>query len=72
LGFLKDRDVRIALATSTGRERALQRHSDVGILDFFDEKVCGDEIVKGKPDPDIYIRACEKLGVSPAEAVAVE
>ena len=72
LGFLKDRAVRIALATSTGRERAMQRLSDVGILDFFDEMVCGDEIVKGKPDPDIYIRACEQLGVSPAEAVAVE
>ena len=72
LGFLQSRGIRIALATSTGRERAMQRLSHVGILDFFEEMVCGDEIVKGKPNPDIYIRACEKLGISPEEAVAVE
>ena len=54
LGFLKDRDVRIALATSTGRERAMQRLSDVGILDFFDEMVCGDEIVKVGPGTKDY------------------
>ena len=72
LCFLQSRGIRIALATSTGRERAMQRLSHVGILDFFEEMVCGDEIVKGKPNPDIYIRACEKIGVSPEEAVAVE
>ena len=39
---------------------------------YFDEKVCGDEITHGKPEPDIYLKACGKLGVNPDEAVAVE
>ena len=72
LEYLKDQGVKIALATSTERKRARQRLMDVGIYEYFDEKVCGDEITQGKPDPDIYIKACEKLGVDPCEAVAVE
>ena len=50
----------------------MQRLESVHIAEYFDEMVCGDEIAKGKPDPDIYYRACEKLGIEPEMAVAVE
>ena len=72
LRFLKEHGVKIALATSTARTRAQQRLDSVGIAGYFDEKVCGDEITHGKPEPDIYLKACGKLGVNPDEAVAVE
>lgn len=32
----------------------------------------GDQVSKSKPDPEIYRAACQRLGVSPAKAVAVE
>ena len=64
--------MKMALATSTARTRAQQRLDSVGIAGYFDEKVCGDEITHGKPEPDIYLKACGKLGVNPDEAVAVE
>jgi beta-phosphoglucomutase-like phosphatase (HAD superfamily) len=34
--------------------------------------VCGDEVPRGKPDPDPYLRAAELLGVAPEECLAVE
>lgn len=72
LEFLRQRDVKIALATSTVRELAEDRLARVGIQDYFDAKVCGDEIVEGKPAPEIYRKACEKLGVPPETAIGVE
>ncbi|MHB2023004.1 MAG: HAD family hydrolase [Mycobacteriales bacterium] len=38
----------------------------------FDATVAGDEVVRGKPDPQPYLSACARLGVSPARCVVVE
>ena len=42
------------------------------MLPYFDDVICGDEIERGKPYPDIYLKACEKLGTKPEETVGVE
>lgn len=34
--------------------------------------VFGDEVENGKPAPDIFLKACEKIGVSPDEAIVIE
>ena len=70
--FLKERGIKIALATSTRRERAEKHLKSHNIYDYFDDFVFGDMVSKGKPAPDIYLKACEKLGVKAADAVAVE
>lgn len=70
--YLKEHGVKIALATSTEKSKAVARLEAVGILQYFDERVCGDEIEYGKPHPDIYLKACRKLGALPKETVAVE
>jgi HAD superfamily hydrolase (TIGR01509 family) len=72
LNLLRDKGIKIALATSTDRIKANRRLTEVGILDYFDETVCGDEIANGKPKPDVYLKACEKLGVSPSDTIAFE
>jgi beta-phosphoglucomutase-like phosphatase (HAD superfamily) len=38
----------------------------------FEVTICGDEVAHPKPAPDLYARACELLGVAPADAVALE
>ena len=43
-----------------------------GILKYFDEIITGDMVTKSKPDPEIYRMACEKIGVDPQNAFAVE
>ena len=62
----------LGLATSTVRECALpllERHK---IKKYFHKITTGDEVDRGKPYPDIYLRAAGKLHVEPANALVVE
>ncbi len=40
--------------------------------DWFDTVVSGDQVRKGKPDPEIFLTACQQLGVKPEEALVLE
>ena len=72
LAYLKENGILVALATSTSRPLAEKYLVQTGVIDYFDQIVTGDMVTRGKPAPDIYRMASEKLGVDPAEAVAVE
>ena len=39
-----------------------------GITSYFQKIICGDMVEHGKPAPDIYLKACEELGVAPGQA----
>lgn len=71
LATLRERGVAVALVSSSPRHWI-----DIVVERFdlsFDAVVSADAVdVAGKPDPDIYEHACERLGVSPAETLAVE
>lgn len=72
LVYLKDKGMKIALASSTREEIVRRELSDAGILNYFEKVICGDMVEKSKPAPDIYLKACEELGVAPQEAYAIE
>lgn len=72
LEYLKKKGIKIGLATSTVRERAIGYLTSHKIYDYFDKLIFGDMVENGKPAPDIYLKACQELGVLPEEAVAVE
>lgn len=72
LKTLKTMDIKTAVATSTDRTLATDRLTRTGLIKYFDAFVFGDEIEKGKPNPDIYLKACEKLGTLPEETIGVE
>jgi len=72
LTYLKSKGYRIGLATSTRQEIVLNEIKDAGLLKYFDEIVCGDMVSRSKPDPEIFLTACERLGVDPKEAVGIE
>lgn len=72
LGWLKERRYKVALATSSTPERALRILRQHGIEDCFDAFVFGSEVAHGKPAPDIFLRACEKIGGTPAESLVLE
>lgn len=61
-----------AVATSTTREEALFTLRAGGIAHRFTTVVTGDQIVHGKPAPDIYLLAAARLGIEPARCVAFE
>lgn len=72
LKYIKEKGLKCIVATSTTKERAEKQLKETGVYSYFDNLVYGDEIKNGKPDPEIFLKACEKIGVSPIEAVVIE
>lgn len=72
LNALKNSGFQIALASSTGKKGVLRNLESAGITDYFEVIISGDMIEKSKPEPDIYLKAAEVLGVNPDECFAVE
>jgi HAD superfamily hydrolase (TIGR01509 family) len=64
--------LRKAVATSTGRERAVYKLKISGVEAGFDAVVGGDEAARGKPAPDIFLLAAQRLGIPPEECLALE
>jgi HAD superfamily hydrolase (TIGR01509 family) len=60
------------VATSTEFNTALKKLTKTRIIDYFDVIITGDSVSKSKPDPEIYLKAAEKLGYSPEECIAFE
>ena len=72
LKYLKKRDIRIAVATATPRERTMTYLNKINILDRIDAVVCGDMVTTGKPDPEIYLTAAKTLDLQPCQCAAFE
>lgn len=72
LEYAKARDYKMAVATSSREEYATKLLKEGDIYPYFDGFVFGDMVQHSKPDPEIYIRACELIGVSPQNAMALE
>lgn len=61
-----------AVATSTRRERAVGLLWESKFISYFDAVVAGDEIRHGKPSPDIFLKAAERLAVAPRRCLVLE
>lgn len=72
LKWLKQNGYRVALATATPVDRAKKYLNRVGLLGNFDAICSARQVKQGKPEPDIYLYAAEKLGLSPEECLALE
>jgi HAD superfamily hydrolase (TIGR01509 family) len=72
IGFLKKAGFRLALATSSYTEYAQLVLEKLGIDSVFDKMVTGNDVSKGKPDPEIFLKAAEQLGVLPEECMVIE
>lgn len=65
LDYLTSHGYRTAVATATNIERAEEYLKKIGVYDKFETIICGNMLENGKPCPDIYLYACEKLGLEP-------
>ncbi len=72
LDYLKEKNIKIALATSTTEPSAARTLKISGTLPYFDALVCADDVKRGKPHPDPFIKAAEKLGLNPENCLALE
>lgn len=72
LPYLKEKGLKIAVATATDEKRAVRYLKEIGIYHWFDKVICANMVENGKPMPDIYLYACAQIGEEPKECYAVE
>lgn len=72
LNALKAKGIRLAVATSATPDMCYPALQNNGIAHMFDAVVTTHEIGKGKSDPDVYLAAAERIGVTPAECAVYE
>lgn len=64
--------VRLGLASNSPRRLVDAALRTAGLTNVFEAIVTSDDVPHAKPAPDMYLLACERLGVPPAEALALE
>jgi HAD superfamily hydrolase (TIGR01509 family) len=69
---LRARDVAVAVASSSPRARLNRTLARAGLADAFAVTVAGDEVARGKPAPDMFLAAAERLGIAPAHCAVIE
>lgn len=72
LTYARDHGLKTALATSSRGEYAMRNLTDAAIKEYFDGFVFGDMVSRAKPDPEIYLAACQSIGTAPGRCMALE
>lgn len=70
LKFLKENNQYIALGSASKNARPILEKT--GILPYFDAIVDGNDVTNAKPDPEVFVRACQMLSVAPENAIVFE
>ena len=63
LEFLKKNGYKTVLATSAKKDRVKSQVTHAKMNNLFDAIVCADDIVNSKPDPEIFLKAAEKVNI---------
>jgi len=63
---------RLGLASSSNRPLIDAVLSAAGLASFFEATVSSEEVVRGKPAPDVFVEAARRLGIAPERCAAVE
>jgi HAD superfamily hydrolase (TIGR01509 family) len=69
---LAERGLAVAVASSSPRARLDRTLARAGLADAFAVTVAGDEVARGKPAPDMFLAAAERLGVAPGRCAVIE
>lgn len=72
LAFLKENNIKIAIASGSSRATILHHLGEVDGVDLFDAIAGGAEVQNGKPAPDIFLHTAKKMGVDPADCFVFE
>ncbi|MBN2858377.1 MAG: HAD family phosphatase, partial [Candidatus Delongbacteria bacterium] len=72
LDELKNKNIKMAVATSTETGLALKKLERGGVLKYFLTVTGGDSVKESKPHPDIYLKAAGSIGADPKKCIAFE
>ena len=72
LDFLRKEQIPMAVATSSSQEHAVGNLEKEGIREYFQTVITGNMVSRAKPDPEIYLKACQGLKLPPSKVLALE
>ncbi|MBQ3548073.1 MAG: HAD family phosphatase [Clostridia bacterium] len=72
LEFLKQKGVKMAVASGSARYEIDWKLGETGTIDYFDAFAGGEEVERCKPAPDVFLLAAERLGVNPEDCLVFE
>lgn len=72
LEYAKKNEIRMAVATSTGKVKAESYLQQSQIYDYFQAAVYGDTLEVSKPEPDIYLEAARRIGLRAEDCFVIE
>lgn len=72
IDYLKENNVKIALASSSSKETIDEYNRLAGFDDCFDFIIAGDMVIHSKPDPEIFLKVLEHFKVAKQEALVLE
>jgi len=63
---------KLAVASSSPKHEIVRAMTELGLVDYFEVLVSGEEVAHSKPAPDVFLAAAERLGVSAQDAIIIE
>ena len=72
LDWLQTQKIPMVVATSTHKTLAQKKLHLAGLSTYFSHITCGDEVTQGKPNPEIYLLAAQRLHIEPNQCIAFE
>jgi beta-phosphoglucomutase len=70
LDELKAKGFKLAIGSSSRNAKRILKN--IGLIDFFDAISDGTNIEKSKPDPEVFLKAAERLGLNPESCCVIE
>lgn len=72
LEFGKTHGLTLVLASSNERDKVIDYLELEGLTHYFDAIISGSDVKNGKPHPEIFLKACEQMGITPEAAIVFE
>lgn len=72
LKYLKESNYKVAVASSSNMDHIINNMEKTGLKKYIDEFASGAEVENGKPAPDVFLLAAERLGVKPKNCLVLE
>ena len=72
LEFFRAKKIKLAVASSSLRKMVMYNLRRAGIDRYFDAMISGEEVLRGKPEPDIFLLAAQRLGCAPENCYVFE
>lgn len=72
LNILKDKGIQIGIGTSNSRELAEEVLKNNNVREYFEVLVTSDDVNKGKPEPDVFLKAAELMNVDASDCLVFE